>query len=228
MISRTRAGSSPAFEKVCHWPRGLKMSRRAAMNHLVTEQGSTRPRLSAVLVFVVVAVKCCGERAVTSDIEDRGTVPVPRTLLTMCRTPTVEEHRLAFRFGRLYRAAGPPGLRCRWSLLCPPEPLVLLPGLSVAAAITPPSTLGIAPVLINLLARTAKVMAFATSVGGADSSQWVKRCERIERGVDLVLRDPPLDSWCLDGRSHRVHADPVLDKLYRQVMGQHEAPSASE
>src|ERR1700722_4406646 len=32
---------------------------------------------------------------------------------------------------------------------------------------------------------------------GADSSQWVKRRESVKRGVDLVLRDPPLESGVL-------------------------------
>src|SRR5215469_14809913 len=43
--------------------------------------------------------------------------------------------------------------------------------------------------------------------GGADSSQGMKRRESIERGVDLVLRDEPLESGGLDdGRYHRVDA----------------------
>src|SRR3954467_4887484 len=35
--------------------------------------------------------------------------------------------------------------------------------------------------------------------GGADSSQGMKRCEGVKRGVDLVLGDKPLQSGGLDG-----------------------------
>src|SRR6516165_6892438 len=49
---------------------------------------------------------------------------------------------------------------------------------------------------------------------GADSSQWMKRRESVKRGVDLVLRDPPLESGGLDGgRCHRADADLVPGKL---------------
>src|SRR6516164_6546139 len=34
--------------------------------------------------------------------------------------------------------------------------------------------------------------------GGADSPQWMKRRESVKRGVDLVLRDEPLESGGLD------------------------------
>src|SRR6516165_373287 len=61
--------------------------------------------------------------------------------------------------------------------------------------------------------------------GGADSSQWMKRRESVKRGVDLVLRDPPLESGGLDGgRCHRVDADLVPGKLDGQVMGERMQP----
>src|SRR6516165_5338310 len=61
--------------------------------------------------------------------------------------------------------------------------------------------------------------------GGADSSQWMKRRESVKRGVDLVFRDPPLESGGLDGgRCHRVDADLVPGKLDGQVMGERMQP----
>ena len=65
MISRIRAGSSPAFQNVCHWSRGLKTrSPGPAVDHVVAEQ---RAHASlehvAVLVLARVAVQRRGERA---------------------------------------------------------------------------------------------------------------------------------------------------------------------
>src|SRR5215212_11539763 len=58
MISRMRAGSSPAFRKVCHWFRGLKMRSPGSDQHLVAQQRANAPlHDEAVLVFAVVPVK---------------------------------------------------------------------------------------------------------------------------------------------------------------------------
>ena len=63
MISRIRAGSSPAFQNVCHWPRGLKIRSPRADDDLVAEQCSD-PSLEheAVLVLTDVPVERSRQR----------------------------------------------------------------------------------------------------------------------------------------------------------------------
>ena len=65
MISRIRHGSSPAFQNVCHWLRGLKTrSPGPGLDDVVAEQRA-HPALEdvAVLVLARVAVQRRGERA---------------------------------------------------------------------------------------------------------------------------------------------------------------------
>ena len=65
MISRIRHGSSPAFQNVCHWLRGLKHEvARPGLDDVVAEQRAHPPlEHEAVLVLARVPVQRRGERA---------------------------------------------------------------------------------------------------------------------------------------------------------------------
>ena len=64
MISSRRAGSSPAFQNVCHWLRGLKIrSPGSPIDDVVAEQRADAPfEHVAVLVLAEMAVQRSGER----------------------------------------------------------------------------------------------------------------------------------------------------------------------
>jgi hypothetical protein len=75
MISRMRAGSSPAFQKVCHWLRGLKIRSPGPADHDVIAQQCADAPLQHVPVFVLAGVpvqrggECAGGHGVLDERE---------------------------------------------------------------------------------------------------------------------------------------------------------------